>query len=85
MSTQLDLHNKLAGEIVRRIVTPIIESGGARTDILILTESVVTGVIEFCARHDEVSRKVVLDALTEGVRGRLEDIGKPAPAQSEGA
>lgn len=76
MSAAADLHNKLAGEIVKSIVRPILEAGGERTAILVLTESVVTGVVEFCARNDEVSRSVVLDQLIEGVRGRLEDIAE---------
>ncbi|MGH6950835.1 MAG: hypothetical protein ACREH4_08180 [Vitreimonas sp.] len=74
MSDADALHNKLAGEIVRRIVEPTIEAGGDRTSILVLTESVVTGVVEFCARNDNVSREVVLDALIDGVRERLTDI-----------
>lgn len=78
MSETSDLHNKLAGKIVRSIVEPILEQGGERTAILVLTESVVTGVIEFCARNDRVSREVVLDALIDGVRGRLADIQERA-------
>ncbi len=78
MSDATDLHNKLAGKILRSIVEPILEQGGERTAILVLTESVVTGVIEFCARNDEVSREVVLNALIDGVRGRLEEIARRA-------
>jgi len=74
VSGKTDLHNKLAGQIVRSIVAPIIESGGERTDILVLTESVVTGVVEFCARNDGVSREIVLDALVSGVQRRLDEI-----------
>ena len=78
MSAATDLHNKLAGEIVRRIVEPILEQGGERTAILVLAESVMTGVIEFCARKDEVSRDMVAEALFDGVRGRLEEIARRA-------
>ncbi|MDE2100565.1 MAG: hypothetical protein KGL39_25200 [Patescibacteria group bacterium] len=69
-----ELHNKLAGEILRRIVEPTIESGGDRTSILVLAESVITGVILFCAKKDGVSQKIVADALFDRVRERLSEI-----------
>lgn len=74
MTAATDLHNKLAGEIVKSIVRPILEAGGARTDILVLTESVVTGIVEFCARNDGVSRGMVYDALMDGVDKRLTEL-----------
>lgn len=74
MSDATDLHNKLAGKIVRSIVEPILEQGGQRTAILVLAESVMTGVVEFCARNDDVSRTVVAEQLFDGVRRRLEEI-----------
>jgi len=74
VSDATDLHNKLAGKIVRSIVEPILEQGGQRTAILVLAESVMTGVVEFCARNDDVSRTVVAEQLFDGVRRRLEEI-----------
>ena len=76
MSDATDLHNKLAGKIVRSIVEPILEQGGQRTAILVLAESVMAGVVYFCAKNDGVSREMVFDALVEGVRGRLAEMPK---------
>jgi len=73
-----ELHNRLAGQIVRSIVAPVIEAGGDRTNILVLTESVVVGIVEFCARNDGVSRDIVFDKLIDGVRGRLDDLMRRA-------
>ncbi len=47
---QRELHNRLAGEIVKSIVKPLLETGGTTTDVLILLESVVTGVYAACVR-----------------------------------
>ena len=78
MSDATELHNKLAGQIVRSIVTPILESGGSRAAILVLTESVVAGVVEFCALKDDVAREEVLEALIEGARQRVEQLKRSA-------
>jgi hypothetical protein len=47
---QRRLHNELAGEIVKSIVRPPLEAGGSTTDVLILLESVITGVYAACVR-----------------------------------
>ena len=47
---QRQLHNKLAGEIVKSIVVPPLEQGGTTTDVLILLESVITGVYAACVK-----------------------------------
>ena len=42
---QVDLHNQLAGKIVASIVKPPLDHGGSETDVLVLLESVVAGVV----------------------------------------
>lgn len=45
MSSQSELHNRLAGQIVAAIVKPPLEAGGSYTDVLVLLESVILGVV----------------------------------------
>lgn len=71
MTDQVELHNKLAGEIVASIVKPVIGSGGQPTDVLVLTESVVLGVMLCLSTHG--SAEIVFDKLVDGVRRRLAD------------
>ena len=71
--SQKELHNKLAGEIVKSIVKPIVETGGSEVQILVLLESVITGVILFTTPWPGTD-EVVLDKLTEGVKERLVEI-----------
>jgi hypothetical protein len=69
MTDQTELHNKLAGEIVASIVKPVIESGGKYTDILVLTESVILGIVLYLSKQG--SANIVFDKLAERVRGRI--------------
>lgn len=66
------LHNRLAGEIVKSIVRPILTGGGSLSDVMVLTESVLLGVCLACVRlgGDEKA----LDIMVENVRGRLAEI-----------
>ena len=68
-AVQSDLHNRLAGEIVARIVKPPLEAGGQYTDVLVLLESVVLGVILMAVKLGGDEK--VLDVFIEGVRKRL--------------
>lgn len=43
MSIQSELHNRLAGEIVKSIVMPPLEAGGDFKDVMVLLESVIAG------------------------------------------
>lgn len=72
MSKMSDVHNEQVGPMLRRMIAPIIANGGDTTDILVLTESLVTGVVEFCAKNDSLARDLVFDKLIDGVRGRLD-------------
>ena len=74
MSTnQGELHNELAGKIVKSIVKPIVEADGSEVEILVLLESVVTGVILYVTRT-WVGDEIVLDKLIVGVKERLAEI-----------
>jgi hypothetical protein len=73
--TPSELHNKLAGEIVASIVKPVVESGGGRGDVLVLTESVVLGVLLALQRLEQAPfshNDAYLRALASGLRTRLE-------------
>lgn len=74
MSRQTDIHNKIAGEIVKSIVRPPIEAGGKTSDVLVLLESVVVGVIMACGKidgWDVHGRDTMLMTLEDSVRNRL--------------
>ncbi len=66
------VHNRLAGDIVRQIVKGPLDAGGDVTDVLVLLESVVSGVLLTFAKlgRDEI----VLETLTKGVSERLAKI-----------
>lgn len=74
MSKQTEIHNRIAGGIVKQIVTPPIEAGGETSDVLVVLESVVAGVIMACGKidgWDARGRDSMLMALEDGVRNRL--------------
>lgn len=82
MSAATDLHNKLAGEIVRAIVKPVVDRGGSTAEIMVLTESVLFGIALICIRLG--GDNVVLDVMVENVRRRLAEtrLGPIPPAGS---
>lgn len=45
MTDQTAIHNELAGRIVADIVKPPLAAGGSFTDVLVLLESVILGVM----------------------------------------
>jgi hypothetical protein len=69
---QAALHNRLAGEIVKSIIKPVISGGGSLTDVMVPTESVLLGVCLACVRlgGDEKA----LDIMVGHVRARLAEI-----------
>ena len=71
MSPQ-EIHNRDAGDIVSRIVKPTIAAGGDMKDVLVLLESVVTGVLTVAVKFG--GDNAVLDTFIEGVRERMADI-----------
>lgn len=44
--TQAELHNQLAPELIRTIVRRPLDSSGDLTDVAVLTESVLIGVVD---------------------------------------
>lgn len=69
MTDQAELHNQIAGQIVASIIRPVVESGGSTADVMILTESVVTGVALACIKLGGDER--VLDVVFERAKERL--------------
>ena len=70
--TPAEIHNRDAGAIVRQIVKPTLDAGGSMTQVLVLLESVVTGVLTVAVKLG--GDNVVLDTLIEGARARMADI-----------
>lgn len=68
-SAQTEIHNRIAGEIVASIVKPPLEAGGKFTDVLVVLESVVVGVMLVGVKLG--GDEIVLDTLVAGVKKRL--------------
>jgi hypothetical protein len=71
MNTQTDIHNKVAGEVVRTIVNSPLEAGGSFTDALVILESVVLGVVLVGVRSGGGGGDKLLDELVLHVKERL--------------
>jgi hypothetical protein len=67
-----EAHNKAAGAIVKQIVRPTLEAGGEFTDVLVLLESVVVGVVLMAVKLG--GDEIVLDKVIEGAKARLAEI-----------
>jgi hypothetical protein len=82
MTTQHEIHNRLAGEIVRQIVTPPLEAGGEFTDVLVVLESVILGVMLVGVKLG--GDEIVLDEVVKAVKARLAEqrLGNITPAGS---
>jgi hypothetical protein len=65
----VDVHNRLAGELVTKIVMETVNAGGNYRDVMVLTESVLMGVVLTCVRLGGDEK--VLDVMVEGVKARL--------------
>lgn len=72
VNRETELHNRLAGEIVRSIVVPVVEGGGTTSEILVLLESVNVGVLLAVAKLG--GDEPIVDVLTERVKSRLAEI-----------
>jgi hypothetical protein len=68
-TTPHQVHNADAGMIVSTIVRPTLESGGEFTDVLVLLESVIVGVVMMAVKLG--GDEIVLDKVIEGARARL--------------
>ena len=45
MNVQTEIHNRVAGEVVKAIIKPTLAAGGQFSDVLVILESVVLGVM----------------------------------------
>ena len=68
-----DIHNRDVGGIVKAIIKPTLEAGGQFTDVLVILESVITGVLLFAVESGFGNDERVLDKVVEGVKARLAD------------
>ena len=66
---QTELHNRIAGPIVASIVKPVMDAGGSYTDVLVVLESVVVGVMLVVVKLG--GDNIVLDVFFEAIRARL--------------
>lgn len=72
IDVQTDIHKRVAGEVIRLIVTSPIEAGGNFTDVLAILESVIVGVIYAIARLG--GDEIVLERVAERVKERLAEL-----------
>lgn len=70
--TPQEIHNKDAGLLIRAIVKPTLDAGGEFTDVLVLLESVVTGVLLFGIKTG--GDECAINLLFEGVQKRLAEL-----------
>lgn len=75
-----ELHNRMAPEIVKLIVRETTKVGGTPKDILLITESVVMGVVLAVVKLGGDEK--VLDVMIDSVRARLAEarLGDLRPA-----
>jgi hypothetical protein len=80
MTTQTEIHNRVAGECVKAIVKPALEAGGEFTDVLVILESVILGVMLMAVKLGGDDK--VLDEVVLHVRERLakERLGRVEPS-----
>jgi len=67
-------HNEISRDLLFRIVKPVIDAGGTTSEVMVILESVVAGVLTACAKidgRDEAHRDGMLMALESRVRERL--------------
>lgn len=66
-----DHHNAAVQDILQAIIKPIIIAGGGKAEILVLTESVMSGIALYCAGNDARDAQNYLDALHNRAAERL--------------
>ena len=69
---QQALHNTIAPDVVKQIVTPVILSGGDGKDVLVILESVVVGTMLAVTKLG--GDNIVLDVFLDNCRLRLADL-----------
>jgi hypothetical protein len=70
--TPAEVHNHHAPLIVESIIRPVLEAGGDTTDIMVMLETVVSGVLLFAVKdNDGCSDEKVTALLLECVKDRM--------------
>lgn len=69
---QTEIHNRMAGEIVAWMVRPPLEAGGHVSDVLVILESVIVGVMLVVAKFG--GDEIVLDEVVKNAKKRLADV-----------
>lgn len=67
--TPAQIHNRNAAAIVQQIIKPTLDAGGEMTDVLVLLESVILGVMFVSVKLG--GDEIVLDQVVAGVKMRL--------------
>ena len=70
--TVTEVHNRLAPRLVTEVVKPTLEAGGDMASVLVLLESVVTGVLAVAVKLG--GDEHVLDVFEKSVRKRMAEI-----------
>jgi hypothetical protein len=81
MPTPQELHNEIAGKIVKSIVNPIVEAGGDAPDIMVLLETVAAGVMLVIVK--EGGEEAACKAFSSGLRTRLRELRARAEKLNE--
>ena len=69
----IEVHNQLVTTLVKTIVKPMLMVGGTQTDVLILLESVIAGVI-WTLDGDPEEQQTMIDVVMENLPKRIEEI-----------
>jgi hypothetical protein len=72
VETAAQLHNRVAKQIVAQILNETRTAGGSYSDLLVICESVLVGVVTECFRLGQDSK--VLDVLFAAAKTRLAKI-----------
>jgi hypothetical protein len=70
--TPSEIHNRNAPLIVKAIIKPMLEAGGDLTDIMVMLETVMAGVLLFAVKDGGDER--VISVMAESVKERLAEM-----------
>jgi hypothetical protein len=76
MTNRVDLHNRLAGDLLKRLVKPMVRAGAKPAEIIVLLESVALGVFVFVEEQAELAAPIEtsIDAFAGAVKRRLAEL-----------
>lgn len=78
-----ELHNRLCPVIVRQIVEEVRASGGGASDILVILETIMVGLIIFLEQSygKELGTEQWIGMLTDGLDERLKEVREQNPTR----